>query len=88
MVQGCPDKILKILKEEFRTTRFAFLPSDPFETLIATIISQNTSDKNTIRAFENLSNQFKITPEVLAKVGIYQIERCLKVAGLYRNKAS
>lgn len=87
MVQERPDKILKILKEEFRTTRSTFLHSDPFETLIATIISQNTADKNTARAFENLSNQFKITPEVLAKVGIDQIERCLKVAGLYRNKA-
>jgi endonuclease-3 len=55
--------------------------------LIATIISQNTNDKNTARAFENLSNKFRITPEILAKAEIKQIENCLKVAGLYHNKA-
>jgi endonuclease-3 len=60
---------------------------DSFATLIATIISQNTNDKNTARAFENLSNKFRITPETLAKAEIKQIENCLKVGGLYHNKA-
>jgi endonuclease-3 len=60
---------------------------DSFATLIATIISQNTNDKNTARAFENLSNKFRITPETLAKAEIKQIENYLKVAGLYHNKA-
>jgi endonuclease-3 len=55
--------------------------------LILTIISQNTADRNTVRAFENLSSRFKVTPEVLAKARPGQIEECLRVAGLYRNKA-
>jgi endonuclease-3 len=55
--------------------------------LIVTIISQNTADRNTTRAFENLSKQFEITPEVLANADPRKIEECLKTAGLYRNKA-
>jgi endonuclease-3 len=61
--------------------------SDPFKTLILTIISQNTADRNMARAFENLSKQFEIVPEALANAETSQIERCLKVGGLYRNKA-
>jgi endonuclease-3 len=61
--------------------------SDPFETLIVTIISQNTNDRNTVRAFENLSKRFDIKPEVLAKAETSQVEDCLRVGGLYRNKA-
>lgn len=60
---------------------------DPFETLIVTIISQNTADRNTARAFKTLSKQFEITPEVLANAETSQIEDCLRVGGLYKNKA-
>jgi endonuclease-3 len=60
---------------------------DPFKTLIITIISQNTADRNTARAFENLSKNFPITPEALANAEKTRIEECLKIAGLYKNKA-
>ena len=60
---------------------------DPFETLIGTIISQNTADINTERAFEALSKQFEITPQALANAETAQIEACLHVAGLYQAKA-
>jgi len=60
---------------------------EPFTTLIVTIISQNTADRNTTKAFENLSKHFEITPKALANAETSQIERCLQVAGLYRNKA-
>lgn len=60
---------------------------DPFETLVETIISQNTADRNTERAFEALSKQFEITPEVLAVAQTSRIERSLRLAGLYKNKA-
>jgi len=33
------------------------------------------------------SNKFKITPEALGEGNIRQIEECLRVGGLYRNKA-
>lgn len=62
--------------------------NDPFKTLIATIISQNTNDKNAARAFKNLSYRFKINPEALAFAEISQIKECLRVGGLYNAKAN
>jgi endonuclease-3 len=81
------EKILQTLRKTFAMPRWATSPKDPFKTLIVTIISQNTADKNTAKAFENLSKRFKITPEALANAETSQIEECLKVAGLYKNKA-
>jgi endonuclease-3 len=80
-------KILQILRENFTLPRWVSADHNPFETLIITIISQNTSDRNTEKAFEKLSKTFTISPEALANAETSQIEECLKVAGLYRNKA-
>jgi len=80
-------KILQILRENFTLPKWVSADHNPFETLIITIISQNTSDRNTEKAFEKLSKTFPITPEALAKAETSKIEECLKVAGLYRNKA-
>ena len=87
MADNRPKNILKILRKTFTMPKWITSSEDPFRTLIVTIISQNTADRNTARAFENLSNRFKITPEALAKAKEKEIEECLKVAGLYRNKA-
>ena len=87
MVEDRAGRILSVLRETFTMPRWTTSDRDPFKTLIVTIISQNTADRNTAKAFENLSNKFRIKPEVLAKAEINQIEKCLKVAGLYRNKA-
>jgi endonuclease-3 len=86
MSDNRPMKILEVLRKIFIMPRWIASSEDPFETLIVTIISQNTADRNTARAFENLSNKFKITPEALTKAKEKDIEECLKVAGLYRNK--
>jgi endonuclease-3 len=87
MVENRAANILRILKETFTVPKWVTSTRDPFKTLIVTIISQNTEDRNTARAFENLSNKFEILPEVLAKAKTSEIEKCLKVGGLYRNKA-
>ncbi|MEM0313824.1 MAG: endonuclease III [Candidatus Bathyarchaeia archaeon] len=80
-------KIMEILRRSFSLPEWITSNRDPFETLIVTIISQNTADRNTKRAFENLSRKFLITPEALANADVREIEECLKSAGLYRNKA-
>ena len=80
-------EVLRILRRTFAMPKWTEAKRNPFETLIVTIISQNTADRNTARAFENLSKRFEIKPEVLAKAETSQIEECLRVAGLYKNKA-
>jgi len=86
MAENQAEKILQTLRNTFTLPKWTTSNRDPFKTLITTIISQNTADRNTAKAFENLSKQFEITPEALAKAEASKIEECLKVAGLYRNK--
>lgn len=87
MAKDRAQTILQILRETSAVPTMAKQKNDPFETLIITIISQNTADINTDRAFENLSKNFEITPQVLAEAKTTEIEACLHVGGLYKNKA-
>lgn len=87
MTDNRPQRILATLRNTHAMPKWMSPTKDPFRTLIVTIISQNTADRNAARAFENLSKHFEITPEALAKANAGQVEQCLKVAGLYRNKA-
>jgi endonuclease-3 len=87
MVDNNPKQVLDVLRRKFTMPKWIASSEDPFKTLIVTVISQNTANRSTARAFENLSNKFKITPEALAKAKEEEIEECLRVAGLYRSKA-
>lgn len=78
--------ILNILQSYAVVPSLVKVKSDPFETLIVTIISQNTADHNTAVAFERLSKRFEITPEALANADAEQIEDAIRVAGLYKGK--
>ena len=79
--------VFQILRETFGMPKWTEAERDPFETLIVTIISQNTSDGNTTKAFENLSKRFEINPQALVNAETSHIEESLKIAGLYRNKS-
>ncbi len=87
MTKTRANKILKTLRKEFQLPDWREEARDPFKTLIITVISQNTTNRNTVRAFENLSKKLDISPKVLSKASLEDIEEALKVAGLYRNKA-
>ena len=79
--------ILQILQDTVAVPKLVKPKNDPFETLVITIISQNTADRNTARAFENLSKQFEVTPQALLKAETSKIEACIHVGGLYKSKA-
>ena len=66
--------------------RSAKLPN-PVDTMIATILSQNTNDRNSYRAYQNLKSKYKSWKEV-ADVLRQQIESAVKVAGLGKQKSS
>ena len=61
--------------------------SDPVDMLIATILSQNTNDKNSYRAFRNLKNKFNNWEEVAEQTRI-KIEKQIKIAGLGKQKSN
>lgn len=79
--------VLQILQQTLVMPAWSKSKNDPFKTLVVTILSQNTADRNTARAFEQLSKRFEITPEALAKAETSQVESCIRAAGLYMNKA-
>ena len=61
-------------------------PPDPVDMLIATILSQNTNDKNSYKAFQNFKEKYSSWEEV-AKLTPSKIEKLIKVAGLGRQKS-
>lgn len=60
---------------------------DPFKKLIVTVLSQNTSNANTIRAYKGLAAKFQVTPRVLASANIDQLKEAIWSGGLYNIKA-
>lgn len=84
--QTSAQTILNILKDTIPLPKLVKAGADPYQTLIVTIISQNTTDINTERAFEKLSRRFKITPEVLSNAETTEIENCIRIGGLYKSK--
>jgi endonuclease-3 len=87
MTQSHTAEILSILKAKLKLPRLVKASADPFETLVVTIISQNTADTNTERAYQKLQEQFQITPKVLVEAPLSQIEACIKIGGLWQSKA-
>jgi len=79
------DRIHRIL-EAFPERRW-YRKLTPFERLVSTILSQNTSREATIKGFENLRRRFKVVPEVLAEAKVQDIKECIKPSGLYNIKA-
>lgn len=59
---------------------------DPLSELIRTILSQNTSDVNSYRAFRRLKERFK-TWEELADADEQKIEEAIREGGLFRIKS-
>jgi endonuclease-3 len=59
---------------------------DPVNLLIATILSQNTNDRNSFKAYNNLKEKYSDWEDV-AKLKPAQIEKLIKVAGLGKQKS-
>jgi Predicted EndoIII-related endonuclease len=77
-------EVYKIEKDEFAPLNF----KDPFLILISIILSQNTTDKNALKAMKNLLASRLTTPQDFLKAGTEKIKQLIKVAGLYEQKAN
>jgi len=60
---------------------------DPFKNLIITVLSQNTSEINCVRAYKGLTAKFEVKPEVLAKAETEEIKEAIRSGGLYNVKS-
>ena len=59
---------------------------DPFQVLIATLLSARTQDATTLAASTRLFERAR-TPEAMARLTVPQIERLIYPVSFYRNKA-
>ncbi|RLI98760.1 MAG: endonuclease III [Candidatus Aenigmatarchaeota archaeon] len=89
------DIILKRLRErfgkissgEFVAKDIAESYKDPFKIIVGVIISQNTIESNTFKAYNELERRIGVEVEKLANADIKDIEESIKVAGLQDSKA-
>lgn len=63
------------------------LSSDPFKHLIITVLSQNTSEVNCIRAYKGLAAKLEITPDALVRASQEEIKEAIRRGGLYNVKS-
>ncbi|MGI6224841.1 MAG: endonuclease III [Peptococcales bacterium] len=80
------EKILLKLQACYPRVKSALRFSNPFELLIATILSAQTTDKQvnkvTLKLFEKFPN-----PETLSKLSPEELAQEIKSIGLYKNKS-
>lgn len=80
------EEFYKLNMEEFTVSRASRISL--FEFIIAVVLSQNTSDKNAIRAFENLKkNLGVINPENILKTESDRLADMIRPAGMYRGRS-
>jgi len=60
---------------------------DPFKNLIITVLSQNTSETNCIRAYKGLAAKIEVKPDVLARANVDEIKEAIRRGGIYNVKS-
>jgi len=63
------------------------ISKDPFKNLILTVLSQNTSEVNCVRAYKGLAAKFDIIPEILANADQEEIKEAIRSGGLFNVKS-
>ncbi len=89
-MKALPTKIKQVnnlLVKRFGIPERKKVNPDPVDLLIATILSQNTNDRNSYKAFRNLKDNFKDWDEV-EKLAASRIEKYIRVAGLGKQKSN
>lgn len=77
---------LKIITGKYGGKRFK-LGLNPFEQLVATILSQNTSWRNVDRALNNLKRRGGLKPDDIIALGPQRLSRMIRPAGLHVIKS-
>lgn len=80
------EKINDLLEKEFGIPD-KFVDESPLDTLIHTILSQNTNDVNSGRAYDNLRERFPTWEDVLS-ADEDDIAEAIRVGGLSKQKSS
>ncbi len=77
--------IITLLKKEFPGLNPKTTSASPLDVLIATMLSQNTTDKTSYRAFMNLKNNFNGWEDVMTAPA-EKVKDAIRVCGLTNQK--
>lgn len=80
------NNIISLLRKEFKGPQPKPSKSNPLDVLIATVLSQNTTDKTSYKAFQNLKNNFKNWDDVMNSPPA-KVKKAIKVCGLTNQKS-
>lgn len=80
------EKINKLLIDHFGIPERSKNLPDPIDIIIGTILSQNTNDKNSYKAYLNLKNNIRSWNDVIT-MRVSKLEKLIKVAGLGKQKS-
>ncbi|MEW6516136.1 MAG: endonuclease III [candidate division FCPU426 bacterium] len=80
------DKLLPLLKKHYPSTRIALRYQNPFQLLVATMLSAQCTDEVVNRVTPALFKQYP-NAESLAKADQASVERLIHSTGFFRNKA-
>jgi len=91
-VKTLDPKLIPLLEEKYGPKWWPVeypeeVSKDPFKKLIITVLSQNTSEANCVRAYKGLSSKFEVKSQVLAKAKEAEIKEAIRSGGLYNIKA-
>jgi endonuclease-3 len=78
--------ILKVLDEMYPGATCALLHRNPWELLVATILSAQCTDVRVNMVTPELFRRFP-TPAAMAKAGLPELEGLIRTTGFFRNKA-
>lgn len=79
-------KIIKYFKDKYPNPKTALNYQTPFQLLIATIMSAQTTDKQVNKVTEELFKKYS-KPEDFMKLNYKELEEEIKTIGLYKNKS-
>lgn len=84
--QSRTKKIIHLLKKEYPDVKCELKYANPFQLLVAVILSAQATDKSVNKVTPALFQKFK-TPKDFADADLPQLQAAIKTIGLYRNKA-
>ena len=80
------DAILKALDEAYANAECALHHKSPWELLVATILSAQSTDVRVNMVTPELFKRFP-TPQAMAKAGLPELEELVRTTGFFRNKS-
>ena len=80
------EKVLEILDQTYGVTKEGFLHKEPWQLLLAIMLSAQSTDKQVEEVLPSLWTRFP-TVKQMAEADVSEIEQQIRSIGLYKNKA-